>query len=305
MIQQANYSKQFRQRAWPPLRSRPRVAADAIILGHGTLLARVRRDRGLLQLDIPDDESLAGLLSAAYDRPIQAGDRMIGLIKEAAHALRLGRISTAEDMLECVPLDQLTKDGADRLSRADALLKSRLAIRQANDDQLLKDEISGGNPNHLPCGPGGGQFCSAGAAGGISTDQGAKIVDQADRWEGTPYASSTSGLAGPRAQNQSGADCSGSVHAIYVQAGFGYAYQPSGAFAAAARNGMIPFKEIAANELQPGDVVLYEGHMSIYAGNGDVWSAHRHDGTKFNLSPMRFFGAKQTYFRYQSGSHLK
>jgi hypothetical protein len=158
-----------------------------------------------------------------------------------------------------------------------------------------------GNPNHVP--PGcreGGEFCSAGAAGGISAQESAKIVEHAKDWAGTPYAPRGTERAGDKAvKGENGsADCSGSVHAIYGEAGYNYTYAFSGSFAADAKNGSIPFKEVTANERQAGDVVLYDGHMSVYAGDGKVWSAHQ-TGVKFQFGSVSDFG-KPRYFRYQS-----
>ena len=102
--------------------------------------------------------------------------------------------------------------------------------------------------------------------------------------------------AGNNAVKGVAADCSGSVHAIMESQGIDYDYTESGKFAERAASGKIPFRKLDANEEpQPGDVELYKGHMSIYAGDGQVWSAHR-SGVKFDSVPVNTFG-KPTYYR--------
>ena len=95
------------------------------------------------------------------------------------------------------------------------------------------------------------------------------------------------------------ADCSGSVHAIYSQSGLRYRYTETARFAAAAASETIPFRKLDPSEApRPGDVVFYpSGHMSIYAGAGTVWSAHK-AGYNFARFPVGTFG-RHVFYRYQ------
>lgn len=211
--------------------------------------------------------------------------------------MRLGSRANAEEALNNPRFSALSSDGAERLAEAEAMMKAGATAGEI----LLKLAKDGGNPNHLPCGsPEGGRFCSPGAVGGVSAQDGGKIVDKAPKWANTPYAPLGTPLAGLNAVpgKDGGADCSGSVHAIYVDAGYSYTYTNSGNFAASAANGSIPFKEVSESERQPGDVVLYPGHMSIYAGDGMVWSAHQ-TGVAFRISSVTVFRGAPRYFRYQ------
>jgi cell wall-associated NlpC family hydrolase len=145
--------------------------------------------------------------------------------------------------------------------------------------------------------------------GDISAETGQKIVKEAETWangNGTQYAPKPSNkgeapkkyseYSGPNAEKGVAADCSGSVHAIMESQGIDYDYTESGKFAERAASGKIPFRKLDANEdPQPGDVVLYKGHMSIYAGNGQVWSAHR-EGVKYQRGSVDDFG-KHTFYR--------
>jgi cell wall-associated NlpC family hydrolase len=164
-------------------------------------------------------------------------------------------------------------------------------------------------PTDGPYGSGtsGGQSKPGGNNGKVdlTPEEGQKIVDQAKTWNGTPYGPIGSGFEGSKAQKGSdgGADCSGSVHHIFQETGKDYSYTPSGSFAEAAATGKIPFREISADEKQPGDVVLYPGHMGISEGkstnNGadSVIGAHR-QGIEFGSAPETSFKGTPRYFRY-------
>ncbi len=132
----------------------------------------------------------------------------------------------------------------------------------------------------------------------ISPADGEVIVAAAKKWENTPYAAETSSLAGAKARNKEGADCSGSTYHIFKEAGLPYSYRQSSRFAKSAEVGEIPFREISTEELRPGDVVLYEKHqngeytgyhISVYAGNGEVYSATRPGGKAYDRYSVERF----------------
>lgn len=136
----------------------------------------------------------------------------------------------------------------------------------------------------------------------ISSSQGKVIVEAASKWEGTPYAPAGTEHQGAAAVMGTAADCSGSVYAIYSGAGFPYNYTQTSDFARMANTGEIPFRKLGDNEEpQPGDVVLYHGHMSIYAGDDSVWSA-RKPGYPFDNYPVDYFKDFLGYYRYQQTS---
>ena len=140
----------------------------------------------------------------------------------------------------------------------------------------------------------------------LTPEEGGEIVNKADGWRDTPYASKGTPHAGPNAEKGKGGggDCSGIVNKIYGESGHPYDYKRSDDFPGAAERGKIPFREVDPKDRQPGDVVVYEGqgHMAIYAGNGDVYSAHQAGSAPFNRLPGRVFGGRPRYFRYQDRS---
>jgi cell wall-associated NlpC family hydrolase len=148
----------------------------------------------------------------------------------------------------------------------------------------------------------------------ISLADGKNIVAAAVDWKNTPYAPdipSSESLAGAKARKKEGADCSGSTYHIFKEAGLPYNYRQSSRFAESAERKEIPFREISAEELRPGDVVLYEKlkkgeytgyHMSVYAGDAKVYSATNPKGKAYDLYPMADFGTRRRYYRYQDSS---
>jgi hypothetical protein len=104
-----------------------------------------------------------------------------------------------------------------------------------------------------------GKDCTVGAF--ITPEDGWKIIKVAETWEGTPYS-----LVGNASTKGVGGDCSGSTNKIFVEAGFPYPYQMTSSFAEYARKSNR-FREIDRTkvEMQAGDVLLWPGHMAIYA----------------------------------------
>jgi hypothetical protein len=95
----------------------------------------------------------------------------------------------------------------------------------------------------------------------ITEAEGWKIVEAAKAWEGTPYR-----LVGANSVRHVGGDCSGTTNKIFAAAGFSYRYQSTANFAAYVEKS-LRFRKInpASQALQAGDILLWPGHMAIYA----------------------------------------
>lgn len=104
-----------------------------------------------------------------------------------------------------------------------------------------------------------GKTCTAGRF--ITDSEGKKILDIAATWMGTPYE-----LVGAKSEKGKKGDCSGTTNKIYVEAGFSYPYQTSGGFEDFSVK-TNRFREINPEKtpMQSGDVLLWPGHMAIYA----------------------------------------
>ena len=107
-----------------------------------------------------------------------------------------------------------------------------------------------------------GKSCTAGRY--ITELEGKKILNIAATWIGTPYE-----LVGQKSERGKRGDCSGSTNKIYNEAGFPYPYQMSSTFEDYAIK-TNRFREINPEKtpLQSGDVLLWPGHMAIYAKFG-------------------------------------
>ena len=88
--------------------------------------------------------------------------------------------------------------------------------------------------------------------------KGKSIVDCASQYVGNPYVYGGTSLT-------NGIDCSGFVKAIYAKFGIHLPRTST----AMRRVGYA----VSASEILPGDIVCYEGHVGIYAGNGKIVNA--------------------------------
>ena len=123
-------------------------------------------------------------------------------------------------------------------------------------------------------------------AGGASVStaststSGNAIVDAARTALGTPYAWGESSL--------SGMDCSGLVAYAYGQAGIDVPRTSSQQAAAG--------QSISQSELQPGDLVVWPGHVAIYSGDGKIIDA---SGSKQQVVEREIWGNPTDYVTYR------
>lgn len=103
-----------------------------------------------------------------------------------------------------------------------------------------------------------GKECKVGRP--LTAAEGWKVIDSAKEWEGTPYAA-----VGGRSERDVKGDCSGTTNKIYEDAGFPYVYQSTGAFQRYAEDTRQFSKLTDKDTPQAGDILLWSGHMAIYA----------------------------------------
>ncbi len=110
----------------------------------------------------------------------------------------------------------------------------------------------------------------------ISEAEGQKIVKAASTWEGTKYV-----FGGT---TKDGADCSGTTLSIYKQAGFPY----EGKYRQTSQLSHNPhFKPSPNNTPQAGDIGWWSGHVVIYSGNNQIWTATHTGGPPYKLDLLR------------------
>ena len=113
-----------------------------------------------------------------------------------------------------------------------------------------------------------------------TSTSGNAIVDSARAALGTPYAWGESSL--------SGMDCSGLVAYAYGQAGIDVPRTSSQQAAAG--------QSISQSELQPGDLVVWPGHIAIYSGDGKIIDA---SGSKQQVVEREIWGNPTDYVTYR------
>ena len=87
---------------------------------------------------------------------------------------------------------------------------------------------------------------------------GQAVIDYARQFIGNPYVWGGTSLT-------NGADCSGFVQSVYAHFGFSLPRTST------AQRGVG--RAVSYAEAQPGDIICYNGHVGIYAGNGQIVNA--------------------------------
>mgnify|MGYP001096521298 CR=1 FL=1 len=120
---------------------------------------------------------------------------------------------------------------------------------------------------------------SSSTSGGTSTynapsgSDGAAVANFASQFVGNPYVAGGTSLT-------NGADCSGFVMSVYAQFGVSLPHS-SGAMRGCGY-------EVGTDQMQPGDIVCYSGHVAIYVGNNTIVHASTpSSGIKFT-SPIDY-----------------
>jgi hypothetical protein len=127
----------------------PRIVGNDILLGKGVRLASIVARAGLWTANVPCDESVAALLSAADGRAIGSDDRPVRAIKAATHAMLAGRRDAAEDAPSAGQFGALDDAGTDRLAKAFTPDEPRDDRGRWTDGGGCKD-IATGEPTRLP-----------------------------------------------------------------------------------------------------------------------------------------------------------
>ena len=136
-----------------------------------------------------------------------------------------------------------------------------------NNNSKNDDNDGGGTTNN-----GGDSDNEESSSGGDDSSSvsgsGQAVADYACQFVGNPYVWGGESLT-------NGADCSGFIKAVYAHFGVSL---PHSSYALRSVG-----RAVSASEMQPGDIVCYEGHVAIYIGGGRiVHASNAKDGIKIS-----------------------
>lgn len=152
---------------------------------------------------------------------------------------------------------RLAREEAERqaaAAAAEAARREREAAARSSSGSTKKSSSSQSGSSS-----GGGNSASSGSQNAGSTQQsvsnGQAVVNYASQFIGNPYVYGGSSLT-------NGADCSGFVMSVYAAFGISLPHSSS-----ALRS--VGYA-VSMDNIQPGDIVCYSGHVGIYAGNNTL-----------------------------------
>ena len=161
----------------------------------------------------------------------------------------------------------------------DRIRQEKERIRQEQESAGQESGAAGREPGGAGREPGGAgrESGGAGTAGGRpvksigGTEFGRNVADYALQFVGNPYVYGGTSLTG-------GTDCSGYTQSVYRHFGVSIP-RTSGEQAGFGR-------EIPYEEMEPGDLVCYSGHVAMYIGGGRiVHASSRKEGIKVSNDP--------------------
>ena len=152
------------------------------------------------------------------------------------------------------------------------IIQEQEAAAAAAAAAAARANSSSSSPSYDGGGAGkGGSIASDYAAGGGKNPgvSGSSVVSYAMQFVGNPYVWAGNSLT-------NGVDCSGFVHEVYAHFGistprYSQAFKSVG-------------QAVSFDNIQPGDVVVYPGHVAIYAGGGVIVEAQ---STKAGITANR------------------
>ncbi|SDI25663.1 Cell wall-associated hydrolase, NlpC family [Pseudobutyrivibrio sp. 49] len=152
-------------------------------------------------------------------------------------------ISTDFTVAESKAAEQarLAKEEAERKAAEEAAKKATAAAAKSSSKSSSSSSSSSGKSYSAPSGSGGGS-----------------VVNYGSQFVGNPYVYGGSSLT-------NGTDCSGFVMSCY--SAFGVSLPHSSSSMRSVGYG------VSYDDMQPGDIVCYSGHVGIYAGNGTLLHA--------------------------------
>lgn len=235
------------------------------------------------------DRALMDAYQAAVAHVQEIGAQLSADMDELTKLQENYEVQQAEVEAAIVELESQKEEYATQISQAQEQAENYQNIINTQAEIIRQQEAAAAAAaaNNSSSGSSGSNYDGGGAgAGGLSgstgylTDDsynptpttgvsGSEVVAYAKKFVGNPYVWGGNSLT-------NGVDCSGFVHQIYLEFGidtprYSQAFKTVG-------------QPVSFNNIQPGDVVVYPGHVAIYAGGGKIVEAQ---STKAGITANR------------------
>lgn len=200
-------------------------------------------------LNIRDDVSTEGAVLGQ----VNDGDRLLVVSEQEGWvevATDEGNGYVSSDYVELKNLFKVAESKEEEEARLQREEEARRAAAGANRNQSSNSNSSSGSSDSS-----GSDTGTARTYNPPSGGSGQAVVDYACQFVGNPYVYGGTSLTG-------GADCSGFVMAVYAAFGVSLPHSSSGMRSVG--------YGVSVSEMQPGDIVCYDGHVAIYVGGDTI-----------------------------------
>ncbi|MBQ7248106.1 MAG: C40 family peptidase [Lachnospiraceae bacterium] len=220
------------------LREKPSLDSETVSLLSADEKYRVSGTEGeFYRLQV--DEDLTGYVYGDYVKISIKYKEAISIEEEQAELARLAELERQR---------RLAEEAAEKARIEASKAASRAAAQKTKSSSSTKSTKSTKSTTEYTG--------SVGSNSGSVSDSRHALCDYAESWVGvTPYVYGGTSLT-------NGADCSGFVQQVFKKFGISlprdsYSQRDAG-------------DRISADEIRPGDIVCYSGHVAIYIGDGQV-----------------------------------
>lgn len=228
------------------------IKSEYIITGDEALAQSVSTRVAVVNtenLNIRDDVSTEGAVLGQ----VNDGDRLLVVSEQEGWvevATDEGNGYVSSDYVELKNLFKVAESKEEEEARLQREEEARRAAAGANKNQSSNNNAGSGSSDSSS-----GDTGTARTYNPPSGGSGQAVVDYACQFVGNPYVYGGTSLTG-------GADCSGFVMAVYAAFGVSLPHSSSGMRSVG--------YGVSVSEMQPGDIVCYDGHVAIYVGGDTI-----------------------------------